>query len=89
MHSGARAAGLCLRERFVGDGALSFWPPGARCTFGEPAIQDTVIDPRLVTAALSTLLILGTAAIATGPRKDGADQAQEGRGVGLHGRLGN
>ena len=49
-HSGARAAALCERERFVSSGSLSLWPPGARCTFGEPAWHDTLLNPWFVGA---------------------------------------
>ena len=49
-HSGARAAALCERERFVSSGSLSLWPPGARCTFGEPALHDTLLNPWFVGA---------------------------------------
>jgi hypothetical protein len=49
-HSGGRAAALCERELFVSSGSLSLWPPGARCTYGEPAVHDTVLNPWFVAA---------------------------------------
>jgi hypothetical protein len=56
-HSGARADGLCERERFVGSGALSAWPPGARCTYGEPATSDTLLNPWFFGTLLLVLLL--------------------------------
>jgi hypothetical protein len=61
-HSGARADALCEDERFVSSGALSTWPPGASCTFGEPAATDTLLNPWFLWTLLFVLglaLVLG------------------------------
>jgi hypothetical protein len=60
-HSGGRAAALCLRERFVSSGSLSAWPPGARCTFGEPELHSTLVNPWFVGTifVLAPLAFLG------------------------------
>ena len=58
-HSGARAGALCERERFVSSGSLSLWPPGARCTFGEPALHDTLLNPWF----LATVIAVGAIAV--------------------------
>ena len=44
-HSGAGADALCKHERFVSAARVSVWPPGASCTFGEPATTDTLLNP--------------------------------------------
>jgi hypothetical protein len=54
-HSGARAAALCERERFVRSGSFSLWPPGARCTYGEPALHDTLLNPWFVGAVFAVI----------------------------------
>ncbi len=56
-HSGARADGPCERERFVSSGELSLWPPGATCTYGEPATSDTLLNPWFFGALLPVLLV--------------------------------
>ena len=58
LHSGARAAALCERERFVHSGELSLWPPGARCSYGEPEIQDILINPWFGMAIIAVALLL-------------------------------
>ena len=57
LHSGARAAGVCERERFVSSGELSLWPPGARCSYGEPQIQDVLLNPWFGMAVIAVLLL--------------------------------
>ena len=59
-HSGARADALCEDERFVRSGALSTWPPGASCTFGEPAATDTLLNPWFF---WTLLFLLGLASV--------------------------
>jgi hypothetical protein len=56
-HSGARAAAVCEREAFVGSGTLSAWPPGARCTFGEPETSDTFLNPWFFGTLLLVLVL--------------------------------
>jgi hypothetical protein len=61
-HTGGRASGVCAREVFVGGGDLSLWPPGTRCTYGEPALHSTYISPWFV----GTSIVLLPAAILAG-----------------------
>ena len=63
MHSGARAENLCAAKGFSGTGSLSLWPPGARCTGGEPEIERTAFDPVFILPAVAVLL-LGSGALA-------------------------
>jgi hypothetical protein len=56
-HSGARANSLCEHERFVSAGPMSIWPPGTRCTFGEPATTDTLLNPWFVWTLLVVLVV--------------------------------
>jgi hypothetical protein len=44
-HSGGRADALCTDHAFVPSDGLSLWPPGAACTYGEPATTDTLLNP--------------------------------------------
>jgi hypothetical protein len=44
LHTGARADGVCMRERFVQADGVSLWPPGTRCTYGEPARTDILVN---------------------------------------------
>ena len=57
-HTGGRAAALCERERFVNSGSLSLWPPGTRCTFGEPATHDTLLNMWFL-ATLVVVVVIG------------------------------
>ena len=57
FHSGARAGALCERERFVNWGEWSWWPPGARCTYGEPLIHEVLFNPLFVLAAVAVLFV--------------------------------
>jgi len=54
-HTGGRGGALCERVRFVPGSDLSLWPPGARCSWGEPASSGVFINPWF----LGTLLVLG------------------------------
>ena len=63
MHSGARAENLCAAKGFSGTGSLSLWPPGARCTGGEPEIEEIVFDPVFILPAVA-ILLLGAGALA-------------------------
>lgn len=44
-HTGGRGGALCERVRFVPGSDLSWWPPGARCTWGEPASSGVFLNP--------------------------------------------
>ena len=59
-HTGGRADAVCRRELFVPAGGLSLWPPGARCTYGEPATSDVLINPWLT----GTLLLIAVVNVA-------------------------
>jgi hypothetical protein len=60
LHTGARADGVCERERFVPADGLSLWPPGARCSFGEPQATDVLFNPWLALVVL--VLVAGMVA---------------------------
>jgi hypothetical protein len=47
LHTGERADEVCTRERFVSADGISLWPPGTRCTFGEPSRTDVLVNPWL------------------------------------------
>ena len=71
MHSGSRATTLCEGEGFSGTGSFSWWPPGARCVGGQPAIEKTVLDPAFFLAAGAlTLILFGAAALASPARRE-------------------
>jgi hypothetical protein len=59
LHTGARASATCRRERFVPGGDLSLWPPGVRCTYGEPAVSDVVISGWFWLAATAIVIAVG------------------------------
>ena len=64
LHTGARGDRLCEREVFVRGGELSLWPPGTRCTYGEPAQTGVELHPIFVTV----LLVVAVAAVVLVPR---------------------
>jgi hypothetical protein len=63
LHTGERADGVCMSERFVTADGASLWPPGTRCTFGEPARTDVLVNPwfalALITALVGSVVSLG------------------------------
>jgi hypothetical protein len=61
FHSGARAGSLCERERFVNWGEWSWWPPGARCTYGEPLMHEVLFNPWFLFGAMGVLLFAAIA----------------------------
>jgi hypothetical protein len=63
MHSGARAENLCAGKGFSGTGTFSLWPPGARCTGGEPQIEQIAFDPVFILPAV-VILMLAAGALA-------------------------
>ena len=44
LHTGAPGDATCERSRFVDSDGFSAWPPGARCSYGEPAHLDVVVN---------------------------------------------
>jgi hypothetical protein len=65
LHTGERADGVCKRERFVSADGVSLWPPGARCTFGEPLRTDVLVNPWL---GLVLVTVLAGCAVGLGQR---------------------
>jgi len=60
LHTGGRADDVCERERFVPADGLSLWPPGARCSFGEPQRTDVLVNPWLGLALVAILAAMAT-----------------------------
>jgi hypothetical protein len=56
-HTGGRADAVCMREAFVPADELSWWPPGVRCTYGEPASSELRLNFWLVPTLLVMALI--------------------------------
>jgi hypothetical protein len=84
FHSGSQASALCERERFVSGGSLSFWPPGARCTYGLPLTSDTVVNPLfvLIGGAVLITIVLLLVPSARGARP--SSPVSDGRAPGSH-----
>jgi hypothetical protein len=67
MHTGARGRALCRDNGFSGTASLSLWPPGARCSGGEPEISRVELDPSFALALPAVaLLVFGGAALLGG-----------------------
>jgi hypothetical protein len=65
LHTGSRASNLCARDGSVVPEGLSAWPPGARCSGGEPVRADTKFDTTVLLVVPGiALLAFGAAAIA-------------------------
>ena len=62
LHTGQRADGVCMSEAFVPADGISVWPPGARCTYGEPARTDVLVNWWFV-VVLGAVLVGGVAAL--------------------------
>jgi hypothetical protein len=75
LHTGGRADGVCERGRFVPADGVSFWPPGTRCTFGEPSRTDVLVNPWL-----GLVLVAVLAGGAVGLRGDPARRSRRLRG---------
>jgi hypothetical protein len=43
LHSGAPGDATCERSRFVRSTGLPAWPPGTRCSYGEPVRTDIIV----------------------------------------------
>jgi hypothetical protein len=70
LHTGARADGLCVREGAAVPDGLSWWPPGVRCSGGEPAHSKTELDPVVLLAVPGlAVLLFGGAALVGAPRR--------------------
>jgi hypothetical protein len=59
LHSGAPGDATCERSRFVPSSGFSAWPPGARCSFGEPVRTDVIVNAWF--AAVVVVLIVAFA----------------------------
>jgi hypothetical protein len=44
LHSGEPGDAACERSRFVRSSGFSAWPPGARCSYGEPVRTDVIVN---------------------------------------------
>jgi hypothetical protein len=44
LHTGAFGDASCERSRFVDSDGFSAWPPGARCSYGEPVRTDVGLN---------------------------------------------
>jgi hypothetical protein len=71
LHTGVRADGLCEPQRFVPADGVSLWPPGTRCTYGEPPRTDVLFHPWL---ALLLLAAIAGGAVALGHRSTRASR---------------
>jgi hypothetical protein len=60
LHSGAPGDATCERARFVPSSGFSAWPPGARCSYGEPVRTDVIVNAWF--AAVLGVLALGLVA---------------------------
>ena len=70
LHSGAPGDAACERSRFVSSSGFSAWPPGARCTYGEPARTDVIVNGwfAAVVGALVCMFVVARAALVSPPR---------------------
>ena len=66
LHSGARGDATCERALFVPSDGFSAWPPGARCTYGLPAMTDVVMNGWFAVVIVVLILAFGGAFIAIG-----------------------
>jgi hypothetical protein len=76
LHTGSRAAALCERDGSALADGLSLWPPGTRCSGGEPVVTVTRFDVTVVLLVpAAALLVFGAAALreATRASRDGGD----------------
>jgi hypothetical protein len=63
-HTGSRAAELCARGGSAVPDGLSLWPPGARCSGGEPLHTSTRFNEIIVLAVPAiAMMVFGAAAI--------------------------
>jgi hypothetical protein len=65
LQTGERAHGVCMSERFAAADGVSLWPPGVRCTFGEPARTDVLVNPWL---GLVLVTLVAGSAVSLGQR---------------------
>jgi hypothetical protein len=64
LHTGERAADVCMSERFAPSDGVSLWPPGARCSYGEPVRTDVVVNWWFV--LVSATVLAGVVALRPG-----------------------
>jgi len=69
MHSGARAESLCADAGFSPPAGLSWWPPGARCSGGEPGYESVRFDPSFLLAVPVVYFALAGLGIALDRRR--------------------
>ena len=88
FHTGARAADLCARDGAAVPSGVSWWPPGARCSGGEPVRTTTTFDPVVGLAIPGIVLLAFGAAALIGTRRGAMDGAGkkvvDGKPVGGH-----
>jgi hypothetical protein len=69
LHTGALGDSTCERARFVpSSSGFSVWPPGVRCTYGEPARTDVVVNGWFA-VVLGVVLVVFAVAGAISPRR--------------------
>jgi hypothetical protein len=57
-HSGARATATCSELGAALPDGISLWPPGVRCTGGEPAVQVVRLNGKFVVLTLAAMALL-------------------------------
>ena len=63
-HTGSRAAALCARDGSAVPDGLSPWPPGVRCSGGEPQHTSTRFDAIVILGIPGVVMVVfGAAAI--------------------------
>ena len=65
LHTGAFGDASCERSRFVDSSGFSAWPPGARCSYGEPVRTDVIVNGWF--AAVVCVLVVAFAVACGGP----------------------
>ena len=77
LHTGSRASALCERDGAAVADGLSAWPPGARCSGGEPVRIASEFDATVLLVVPSVaLLAFGGAAIARPGRQKAKFEAK-------------
>jgi hypothetical protein len=63
LHTGAPGDAACERSRFVGSDGFSAWPPGARCSYGEPVRTDVIVNEWFVAVVGVLLMVFVVASV--------------------------